>query len=175
MTTAEELFTLYDNENQELKRKVEELENKIALLEARDNNYGTDTGTLLKAGQEKELYGGEIKEVLVDVLKDARQNVKNGSRRADILDDILKNNPVSGRPKQQARLIKEALKGYQTINASLCRKLRELGLSEPQQGNTHIKFYYYGDKRYVTTMPTSGSDRCCGGQNLAHDIALNFF
>lgn len=91
--TMNELMRYYDH-------RIEELELKLAIAEEENSklksrSLSTATGsTVLNAGAEAELYPDEIHEVLVDVIKDARRNILDGSRRADIIDDILKHNPV---------------------------------------------------------------------------------
>lgn len=173
MTTAEELINLYDKENNELKQRIVDLNNKIAILENSNTEIYGDEG-LIAPGNEKELYPGETKELLIDILKDARKNIKDKTRRADILDDLIKNNPVKEIPLNQSKKVKEALKGYSIANKALLKRLKELGLSAVK-GNTHYKITYHGDARYVTYLASTGSDKNCGGQNLAHEIVSKCF
>ena len=129
---------------------------------------------MLNAGAEAELYPDEIHEVLVNVIKNARRNIPDGSRRADIIDDILKHNPVQGIPDQKMKTLKVALKGYRVMDKTTKRKLEELGIDVEAQKRTHYRLRYYGDPRYYATMAASGSD-ARAGNNLAAELINKFF
>lgn len=171
--TMNELMRYYDH-------RIEELELKLAIAEEENSklksrSLSTATGsTVLNAGAEAELYPDEIHEVLVDVIKDARRNILDGSRRADIIDDILKHNPVQKIPDQKAKALKAALKGYRVMDKTTKRKLEALGIELEPQKRTHYRLRYYGDPRYYATMAASGSD-VRGGNNLAAELINKFF
>ena len=137
---------------------------------------GTPTDSeLLSAGKEKDLYPGERHEILMDILKSVRKDMKDGTRRADILDDLIKANPVSGEPKRRSEAVKVALKGYRGLDDNTKRKLAVLGIEGNEKHSKHYILRYYGDSRYMVTMTASGSDAGRGGLNLASDVVRNFF
>lgn len=173
MDSTEAIVKLYDEENQKLKRRVTTLENQLAMLQAQKTTH-LKSNEILNVGNEKELYPGEIRELLVDILKTSRKNIKDNTRRADIIDDLLAHNTVQEIPKKQTQSIKSILKGYKTVNATMLRQLEKIGLFEITRGK-HIKFRYYGDKRYMACLAGTGSDTCCGGMNLANELATRFF
>lgn len=173
MDSTEAIVKLYDEENQKLKRRVATLENKLAMLQVQKTTH-LKSNELLNVGNEKELYPGEIRELLMDILKTSRKNIKDNTRRADIIDDLLAHNAVQEIPKKQTQSIKNILRGYKTVNATMLRQLEKIGLFEITRGK-HIKFRYYGDKRYIACLAGSGSDTNCGGMNLANELATRFF
>lgn len=134
-----------------------------------------ENGSLLVRGKENDLYPNEIYEVLIDLLQEVRSQVKTGTRRADIIDDLLSANSSKGIPKQKAREIKDILKGYKALDAATRRKLSDIGIDVSEEQRKHYKLRYYGDTRYNASMPCSGSDRESGGKNLAAELIKKFF
>lgn len=177
--TIEEMMAYYDRKIDELQAKKEMLQAEKESLERRLQDHsaaGKYSGNeLLHGGKECDLYPGEIHEILVSLLKEARKGVPEGSRRADLLEDLLKHNPVEGVPGKKAQALKNALKGYTDLDASLRRKLENLGIDVAEQGRKHYKLKYYGDDRYTATMACTGSDAGRGGRNLAAGIIQKFF
>ena len=125
--TMNELMRYYDHRIEELELKLAIAEEENSKLKSRSLSTATSS-TVLNAGAEVELYTDEIHEVLVDVIKDARRNILDGSRRADIIDDILQHNPVQGITDQKTKKLKAALKGYRVMDKTTKRKLEELGI-----------------------------------------------
>ena len=111
----------------------------------------------------------------MDVLRQARRNIPDGTRRADVVDDALASCAVQGIPAKKEKALKEALTGYQDMDASLRRKLSDLGIDVAEKTNRHWKVRYYGDPRYSGAIPCSGSDGFRGGRNLAADLIKRFF
>lgn len=134
-----------------------------------------ENGSLLVRGRENDLYPNEIYEVLIDLLQEVRSQVKTGTRRADILDDLLSANSSDGIPQKKARELKDILKGYKALDAATRRKLNDIGIDVSEQQKKHYKLRYYGDTRYNASMPCSGSDRESGGRNLAAELIKKFF
>ena len=97
--SMQELMTYYDNTIDMLNIDIEVLKEENERLQkiiderARGQTVSLNDG-LISRGQEADLYPNEVREILMDVLKAARSNiVKDGTRRADVVDDILKANP----------------------------------------------------------------------------------
>ncbi|MBQ1915671.1 MAG: hypothetical protein II178_10720 [Selenomonadaceae bacterium] len=176
--TIEEMMAYYDREIDDLQAKNEILQAEKEALERRLQEHsiaGKAMGNeLLKPGKECDLYPGEIREILVDILKEARKGMPQGTRRADILEDLLSHNAVEGIPDKKAKALKTALKGYKDLDASLRRKLEDLGIDLAEQGRKHYKLKYYGDDRYSATMACTGGDAGRGGRNLAAEIIQKF-
>lgn len=167
-------------------RRIEELEEKASALAAENealkkmlqearHNGASGSSTILNEGKEKDFYPSERHEILVDVLQEARKGLKNGSRRADVIDDLLAANPVSGEPKKRASQVKVILKGYRGMDEGIRKKLRALGITGNEQHRKHFLLTYFDDPRYTVTMTATGSDSGRGGKNLAGDMVRLFF
>ncbi len=176
--TLEEMMAWYDRKIDDLQAENEILREEKATLEQRLQDHsvaGKSVGSeLLCAGAECDLYPGEIHEILMDVLKEARKGISNGSRRADVLDDLIAHNNIQGIPDKKAESLKTALKGYKELDASLRRKLNDLGIDIAEQTKKHYKLKYYGDDRYTASMACTGGDSGRGGRNLASNLIQKF-
>ncbi len=175
----QELMTYYDNTIDMLKVDLEILKEENERLQkiiderARGQTVSVSNG-LISRGQEADLYPNEVREILIDVLKAARASiVKDGTRRADVVDDILKANPVEGTPHIRAKALQAAFKGYVTMDNSVRKKLSDLGITSSAKISNHHKAVYYGDDRYKVSVSASCSDRR-GGDNTAAEMIRKF-
>lgn len=116
---------------------------------------------MLYCGQEEEFYPGEIKDMILSVLDDAARNGKKGSRRVDVMKDIVENNEYKHLCDERKIRIKKILKGYSRFTASIRQELAELGFKITEEGK-HYKLTYYGDPRYWITVAKTPSDGRAG-------------
>ena len=123
---------------------------------------------VLYLGSEEEFFYGEIRELLLSTLSDSLKNIKPRSRRSDVIHDILHSNEYTHLYEQNHKEIKTLLKGYRTMNGPLRQKLTDLGFVITEEGK-HYKLTYYGDDRYWTSIPKTGSDSR-EGKNMASMI-----
>ena len=105
-------------------------------------------------GKEEEIYPGEIKELLIDILKNA--NLKPNSRRADIVKDILGSNPVNPSLKERYDELKDILNNYRGLDPDQINRLEKLGFTVTSDGKHHKLTYH--DDRYITTLAKTSSD-----------------
>lgn len=177
MSAEEEIVRFYSKENEQLQRQLAEAQEKIAILQGQLNHIrkrkNTSTEQMQKC-REHDLYPGERREILLDVLREARKQIPDDSRRACIIDDFLQHHPTHEEPKRRAKELKDILKGYRGLDDSLRRKLRELGITTKDQHRKHYMLHYYNDPRFAITMTASGSDVGRGGKNLAADMIRKF-
>ena len=131
--------------------------------------------SLVTAGEEADLYPGESREIILDALCEYVKQIPTGSRRRDVLEDILSCNKSRGIPKQKAKLVKDALKGFTTLTSAIKQKLNDAGIDVAERPNKHYRLKYYGDDRYKATMSCSGGDKLRGGRNLASNIIQTMF
>lgn len=120
-------------------------------------------------GVEAELYEGEIKDQILEMLQKQMTQVKKNTRKEHILQDILECNEISGALDEKRTEIKRILKGYTKVGDNLKRDLKAYGFSIVKEGG-HYKLIYKGDNRYLFTMAASGSDSQHGGGNLSAEI-----
>lgn len=179
MKSTEEVVMEYVRQLEEMEEKLSRLMNENSMLKGRleeARRAGTPVDSeLLASGKEKDLYPGERHEILMDVLTSARKDIKKGTRRADVIDDLIAANPAGGEPKRRAEAVKAILKGYRGLDDNIKRKLATLGIEANEKHRKHYLLKYYGDPRYFVTMTATGSDAGRGGMNLASDMIRNFF
>ena len=120
---------------------------------------------VIVAGEEKDLYEGEIKEIILEILEEYKKNCHEESRRQHVIDDILQYNEYKHLPEKKRGILKKALKGYRSLNGSLKNELEALGIEITSDGK-HYKWSYFGDSRYVVTAAKTSSD-ARSGMNLS--------
>lgn len=168
---------VYDNFDGELKEKdktIEELNNRIIALTAENQGLHSKLDAvndvpLLFYGVEEELYEGEIKEFILEILNEKLSHLPPNSRREHVVQDVLEYNDYRKTPEIRRNKIKQILKGYTKVGDSLKRELKDFGFVLSKEGG-HYKLNYYGDQRYQFTMAATGGDSQHGGWNLASQI-----
>lgn len=168
-----DLLDMYDEEIERYKKDINDLNNRIAALNQENQGLrskleGTDAIPLLFFGEEEDLYEGEIREIVLDILAESLKNKKKNTRREHIILDLLDENEYSRAAEIRRNEIKKILKGYSTMSASMRAELQDFGFIISSDGKHH-KLTYYGDSRYVATMAKSSSD-IRAGNNLASEI-----
>ena len=169
-----EVYENFSNELEEKERTIEELNNRVMALQAENQGLRAKYEQvseipLIYYGEEDELYEGEIKDHILETLQKQMQQVKKGTRKEIILQDILESNELTGALEEKRAEIKRILKGYTKVGDSLKRDLKAYGFIITKDGG-HYKLTYKGDSRYLFTMASSGSDSQRGGENLIGDI-----
>lgn len=166
MNVFEEQLSKTEAINKELSNDIQRLMVENQALRMR--LASKDQKPLLYMGDETEFYEGEIREIILEILEDYKRNIKPGTRREHVVNDILENNDYRQTQAKRREQIKVALKGYKTLNGSLRNMLESLGFVITDNGK-HYKWTYFGDHRYVTTAAKTSSDSRAG-MNLASTI-----
>lgn len=166
MNVFEEQLSKTEAINKELSNDIQRLMVENQALRMR--LASKDQKPLLYMGDETEFYEGEIREIILEILEDYKRNIKPGTRREHVVNDILENNDYRQTQAKRREQIKVALKGYKTLNGSLRNMLESLGFVITDDGK-HYKWTYFGDHRYVTTAAKTSSDSRAG-MNLASTI-----
>ena len=166
MNVFEEQLSKTEAINKELSNDIQRLMVENQALRMR--LASKDQKPLLYMGEETEFYEGEIREIILEILEDYKRNIKPGTRREHVVNDILENNDYRQTQAKRREQIKVALKGYKTLNGSLRNMLESLGFVITDDGK-HYKWTYFGDHRYVTTAAKTSSDSRAG-MNLASTI-----
>lgn len=117
--------------------------------------------------KEKDLYPNEIREIVLDSLKEYREKyVIADSRRADILDSILKSNYAEGIPAKKAKEFEEVMKlDYQSTSPKFIKELEKLGFKVKSR-SSHIKLLWKGDERYQFAISSTPSDYNSAANNM---------
>ena len=173
---ADQLIELGDEDVRRLKKQVEELTRSNEALAYENQGLrakidGVDSLPVLYLGGEDEFFPNEIKLIVLDALKDALPKYGTGTRRRDVLIDIISNNDCQNILNERAEELKVLLKGYKNVSGSMKRTLQDIGFTITEDGK-HYKLTYFGDGRYMVTLGKTPSDGR-SGLNTATTIIKN--
>lgn len=176
--TMSEIEELYEDEIDVLNAKIEQLNRDKSFLEKTNANLNAKTRALSEAitaskekngneliiyrGSERDLFDGEIQEIVLDTLEKGLEKTAPGSRRADVLQDILNSNKCNNLLKEKREKLKSALKTEAGVSDRVVAKLKDLGIYMESASGKHAKFSYYDDPRYQVTLSCSASDNRAG-------------
>lgn len=161
-------------ENEFLKEELRKAENEIDRLKDsmkssnKNISYLNQGGGVILNCMEKDLYPGEIKDMLLIMLSESKDSNTELDRRKHILESILENNPIQGKGGELRRKIKDVLSGYTNLDAKSKKSLESIGFKIEE--GAHYKCNFQGDSRYSMVLTRSGSDSKRGGKNAATDI-----
>lgn len=161
----------FDAELAAKEARVQEGEREIARLNAelrRHSSMAHSAQGLLLRGKEQDLYGDEIRDIVIDALADALKSTGDNSRRQHVISDLLAANNLSGNRAKLEDEIKTLLKTYRDMDARTRTTLQKLGFALSEDGK-HYKAVFQDDARYVFTLPKTSSDSRAG-KNMASDI-----
>lgn len=172
-TIEEENDYLYEEFGDQLKKMEEtnakqnnEIQRLTAEVQGLRMKFSDKTQVpIIVAGEEKDFYEGEIKEIVLEILEEYKKSCHEGSRRLHVIDDILQCNEYKHLPEKKREILKKALKGYRSLSGSLKNELEALGIEITSDGK-HYKWSYFGDNRYVVTAAKTSSD-ARSGMNLS--------
>ncbi|MBP3567825.1 MAG: hypothetical protein J6K04_01545 [Lachnospiraceae bacterium] len=172
-----EILDFFEEQLQNLEGTIKELNNKNAALAQelqglRRKVDMTENIPILIYGEEDDLYEGEIREIVMDILVESKKkNQKENSRRAHVIKDIIETNRYDEITKSREKRIKQVLKGYRSMSSSMRQDLQEFGFTITEDGK-HYKLTFCDDPRYVATMAKTSSDHQ-SGDNLSATIIKN--
>lgn len=75
-----------------------------------------DKSPVLYLGQEKDLYTGEIKKIILEFMSKYQKSCKEDSRRWHVISDLMESNVFKGILEKRREQLKNALKGYKNLN-----------------------------------------------------------
>lgn len=167
----ENVYETFDEELKELQAKVTELTRVNEALQYENQGLraklsGVDSMPLIYFGEEEEFYQGEVRDMILGTLDDALNATENATRRADILVDILENNPYYHLSEERKQKVKSLFKGYKNLTGAMKQELQSLGFEITEAGK-HYKLTYKGDPRYMVTVGKTPSDSRSGSNNAA--------
>lgn len=164
-----DVYEIFDEEIESYKRKIEQLtrdndakDRDIQFLRGRSLNEGNKS--VIFQGAEEELYAGEIKEIILELIEDTLPKIQGGTRKDHVLRDILDNNNYEKLLAKKRERVKKLLKTYSGMTESLKHDLEALGLTITGEGK-HYKITLADDPRYLVTIPKTPGDSARGGAN----------
>lgn len=175
---ADELLSSVDEEIKELKRQVSQLTKANDALTYENQGLKTKLDSseavpLIYLGDEDELFQGEIKDMILEILSDTLKNTAPKTRRSDVLSDIISKNNYEELLKKREASIKALFKDHKGMTGTLRQDLVDMGFIIAEEGK-HYKLTYYGDGRYRITLSKTPSDHR-EGRNTASTIIKNLF
>lgn len=175
-TEANTLIASVDDDMQRFQKQIEGLTKANELLQYENQGLkakldSSDSLPLLMMGDEDDFYQGEIKDIVLSALENAISNTPKSSRRAAVLNDIIRRNGFQHLGDKKKQKIKDLLKGYDGMNNSLKQELIAFGFDIKEDGK-HYKLTYFGDERYITILAKTPSDHRAG-KNNSTDICRN--
>lgn len=170
-----ELNDEYCKENQTLAEKNQELTERIRSIETEVENlkalsvrpnytaYNKPELGLGIVSTEKDLYNGEIKDILLKLINKEIKTMdglstRTASRKYIVLKDIADNNQLTGEDERLSQFIKETVgaKDFH-VNAAFRGKLKSEGFNIDETG-THPRIWLGDDERFSCTLSGSPGD-----------------
>lgn len=162
--------------NNELNIELSRLRAENARLAYENERLRQNGRPIIIYGDEEDIYTDEQREIIMEILSEYRKkNISADTRRADIIDSVIKANPVKGTPARYREMIKKAVGGYTDFDTPQIRKaLDETGI-EIINHTGHYKIALNGDHRYICEAAATCSDSGRGGKNLISEINKKMF
>ena len=175
---ADDLLDSFDEDMQRLQKQIEDLTNTNEVL-AFENQVlknrldSADAEPVIYMGDEYALYSGEVKDMILSVLSDALPGIEQGTRRYDVIKDIIDSNDYQELSRGKAEELKRILNGYDRMTSRVRQQLMDLGFEITDDGK-HYKVIYYGDRRYNSALSKTPSD-VRTGKNSAQELIKKVF
>ena len=175
-TETAQVWDTFDDDFRKLEKRIDELTKENERLRAENQGLmmkisDRDSIPIILQGQEEDFFPGEIKDIVLSIFDNVVRTLPEGSRRKDVVADILEANDYQRLLESRQEEIKRILTGYKKVSSAQKNALKALGFSISEEGK-HYKLRYFGDSRYQTTMAKTGSENR-GGANLAAEIIRN--
>ena len=167
----DQVYDEFDEDLRALQEKVAELTKANEALQYENQGLraklaAVDAAPLIFMGDEEDFYQGEIRDIILGAIDDASGAMEKSTRRADVLDDILENNPYKHLSDERKQKVKALFKGYKTVTGTMKQELADMGF-ELMEAGKHFKLTYHGDPRYLVTVGKTPSDNRSGSNTAA--------
>lgn len=167
-----------DSEIAELEDKIKDLTAKVMNLQAKEDSMqkkylitddGSDTECVKLVAGEKELYPGEINDVILKLIASTVKSMSGdstleSSRKYHVLSNLLTLNTVTGQDILISKTLDSALKDGE-ISGETARQLSAYGF-KIIPCKKHTKIQFGDDERYVAMLSNTVSDYRAGN-NIA--------
>lgn len=168
-----EVYETFDGDITDLQKKLDYLTRESDNLRIENSCLRAKIGAsgsvpVIVQGNEEDLYPDEIRDMLLEIMNNALNNVEKGSRRYDVLQDILQNNPYQHLIEKKKKELKKIFKNFRSMSESMKKDLMAMGFQITESGK-HYKLTFNGDQRYMVSVSKTPSD-ANSGNNCASDI-----
>lgn len=171
-TEIDEFSKAFDEENAALRERATQAEAQLvhlrAALQSLQDRLASAGQMPLAAGQEQELYPGEISDAILATLEESLAMTGEGSRRETIIRDLLDANQISDMRGKIETAIREALANTTKVTNRELKILSNAGFTITD-GGKHYKAVFADDQRYAFTIFKTASDHR-SGQNLVGEM-----
>jgi len=173
-SSLDDFITAFDSEAKAKDELLATAEKEIArLTEELGNTRKRQSNMALVPGNERDLYPGERKDIVVEALNAFMGQVRTDTRRYHILQDLLAFNKADGGAEEIASQLRNILHAYESLDARTRSGLEQLGFIITADGK-HYKAVFKNDRRYVFSFSRTPGDHRAG-KNLASDIIKKLF
>lgn len=160
ITETETEKELYKEELEIKEKQLMDAESRILFLESETKRMrGGTSGNFLNSPVIEELYSDEMKYFLVTAAKRSLNNIpremRNNSRKAKMLEDIISNNPIKKEKKTRNRLLKEIKEILKegTLDSKGRSRLKQMGFEISSDGK-HYKISFGNAFTSISKTPT---------------------
>ncbi len=171
-----DLVSAQDEEIKALEEKLVYANNQLSAnslrIQGLENKLSDDV-PLIFYGEENDIYEGEIKDLILNILKKECDKMPDNTRKKDILTSILNKNEILGTGADVISQLKTGFKGYSTLSGSQRMLLETLGFKIDESGD-HYKITFKEDDRYLVVLSKTSSDHR-EGKNFISDITRMMF
>lgn len=176
-TELNEYVEMFNSDMEAKDARLTEAEQEISRITAELRKYNSTNHSsfdgLIAAGEEQDLYRGEIRDIVIQSLQDALNNSHSDSRRQHVIRDLLLRNKVVGQAVAFEEKIKSIFKAGIDMDSKTRNALAGLGFDISEDGK-HFKAIFQGDGRYTFAISKTSSDSRAG-KNLTSDINNKLF
>lgn len=173
-----EMEALWEETEKEQREKIQKLtdeniklSSKLEALEQALKSKGTECEALLVKGDEKDFFEDEVKDYVLEVLSDALKDLPESTRKKDVIKDIVKTNRFTGFHKALRQKLKDSVS---SADGDIASVIENFGFVKEKEVNSHIKCYYHGDRRYMTSLSVTASDYRSANNAVSNIIKCYF-
>lgn len=168
-----ELFNIVSDEAKELKLENMRLEAKTHSYEINFNSSKA-VNPILVYGRERDIYSGEQKDIIIDILKKAMTPLQKNQRRYCVIQSILEANAETGERENKLQALKKILK--ENVSFPDPSNFSNIGMRlEKNPTNGHYKLYFQDDYRFMSSLSGTPSDMKRVAQNQFTEIQRCLF
>lgn len=160
----------YENIIDKLNKELLKLRGKVISQDITLASYKDKIGKpIIVEGKEHDLYTGEQKDLIIDILEANINNYPKFTRSYNLIESILSSNTKNGEKDNLKKSLASIFKGYNGINKDTISKLNNLGFSVVYDGSNHYTLFLGNDDRFSVFISHSASDYRAG-LNILSDI-----
>lgn len=163
-----------DKNDKEIADLKKELDSVKAERDTYQNNFKSseEGDPVIYYGEESDIIPGEIRDYVLQCVSDSLKNVQKGTRKYDILSDILEKNKYEAVHQKNAEMIKAAFNGYRSMDGKIKAVLSDAGIKIASDAR-HYKLMLGDDTRYMVSVSKTPSE-ASSGMNAALEISRIF-